>query len=155
MNDPATPANSTPSSKVSRIRIGVATHVAPKFTLTGNEALQDLLLAIDECVNAGELKIIVDFSAVQMIDSLCISAMMDLQDRLTKLGGWVKVSGHSKIIAEIAQITGFADYVSFLSNDSEQDRRESDDVSFGPGARLGDILVMRGLIDEAKIDEAL
>ncbi len=155
MNEPVTSASSTASSRVSRIRIGVATHVAPKFSLTGNEALQDLLLEIDACVDAGELKIIIDFSAVQMIDSLCISAMMDLQDRLTKLGGWVKVSGHSKIIAEIAEITGFADYVSFLSNGGEPDRQESGDVSFGPGARLGDILVARGLIDEAKIGEAL
>ena len=113
------------------------------------------LLVINECIDAGELKIIVDFSSVQAIDSLAISALMDLQDRLMKLGGWVKISGHNRIIAEVADITGLSDYVTFLNSDGERDRRDSEEISFGPGARLGDILVARKLISQTKIDEAL
>ena len=30
------------AASVTRVRIGVATHVTPKFSLVGNEALQDL-----------------------------------------------------------------------------------------------------------------
>ena len=141
--------------EITRMRIGVATHVAPTASLSGNEALQDLLLVIDECIEAGEFKIIVDFSAVQIIDSLAISAFMDLQDRLIKLGGWVKISGHNNIIAEVAAITGLSDYITFLNSAGERDRSKSEDVSFGPGARLGDILVARDLISPARIEEAL
>jgi len=151
MNEPA----KTATSPVSRVRIGVATHITPKFSLVGNEALQDLLLVVDQCIDDGEFKIIIDFSAVQTIDSLAISALMDLQDRLMKVGGWIKISGHNGIIAEVAEITGLSDYITFLNNKGERDRRESDDVSFGPGARLGDILVARKLISESKIQEAL
>ncbi|NNE60625.1 MAG: Flp pilus assembly complex ATPase component TadA, partial [Woeseia sp.] len=143
------------AANISRVRIGVAMHVTPKFSLKGVEALQDLMLAIDECVEAGDIKIIIDFTSVQMIDSLAISALMDLQDRLRKLGGWVKIFGFNNIIGEIGKITGFSDYVTFISGDGAPDRKESDEVSPGPGARLGDILVSRGLIDEAKIQEAL
>ena len=148
------PAEST-ARPITRVRIGVATHVTPKASLTGNDALQDLLLVIDECVDGGEFKIIIDFSSVQTIDSLTISTLMDLQDRLIKMGGWLKVSGHNSIIAEVAEITGLSDYVTFLNNEGQRDRKKDDDVKFGPGARLGDILVARNLISESKIEDAL
>ena len=51
MSDPAQQSE----SGVSRVRIGVATHVTPGFSLVGEEPLQDLLLCIDECVDAGEI----------------------------------------------------------------------------------------------------
>ncbi|MDX1516077.1 MAG: ATPase, T2SS/T4P/T4SS family [Woeseiaceae bacterium] len=140
---------------ISRVRIGVATHVTPADSLIGNESLQDLLLVVDDCIDSGEFKIIIDFTAVQSIDSVAIAALMDLQDRLIKLGGWVKISGHNTIVDEIAHITGLADYITFLNDAGERDRRKSDEVSCGPGARLGDILVARKLISQKKIDEAL
>ncbi|MDH3432459.1 MAG: ATPase, T2SS/T4P/T4SS family, partial [Gammaproteobacteria bacterium] len=145
----------TAAKAITRIRIGVATHVAPTRSFSGNEALQEFLLVVDECIESREFKIIIDFAAVQTIDSLAISALMDLQDRLMKLGGWVKVSGHNSIIGEVAEITGLSDYITFLNSNGERDRRQPDDVSFGPGARLGDILVARKLVPQAKIDEAL
>ena len=76
----STPAEEA-TSPISRVRIGVATHVAPPAALVGDEALQDLLLVIDDCIANRELKIIIDFAAVATIDSLAISALME---RLTK-----------------------------------------------------------------------
>ncbi len=142
-------------SNVTRVRIGVATHVTPKFSLVGNDALQDLALVVDDCVESGEFKIIMDFANVQSIDSLALSWLMDLQDRLIKIGGWIKISGHSNMIAEIAALTGISDYVSFLDSDGQKERSNSEDISFGPGSRLGDILVARNLVSQQKIDEAL
>ena len=151
MSDVAAPA----SRPIARVRIGVATHLAPTSSLNCNAALQDLLLVIDDCIDGGELKIILDFAAVQVIDSLAISALLDLQDRLVKLGGWVKITGHNNIVAEVAEITGLSDYVTFLNSRGERDRKKVEEVSFGPGARLGDILVARKLISQSRIDEAL
>ena len=148
-------AAETAAQSITRVRIGVATHIALRASLIGNEALQDLLLVIDECVDGGEYKIILDFSAVQTVDSLAISSLMDVQDRLIKLGGWVKISGHNSIIAEVATITGLSDYITFLDGDSGNKQAGPDEVSLGPGARLGDILIARGLISQSKIDEAL
>jgi type IV pilus assembly protein PilB len=148
-------AATSQEAPVTRVRIGVATHVALKSSLSANESLQDFVDAIDECIAAGELKVIVDLSAAQTIDSLGISALMDTQDQLLQKGGWVKVSGHNSIISEIAEITGLSEYVTFLDSDGNRDLRDDSQVESGPGARLGDILVARGLISQAKIDEAL
>ncbi|MDH4072074.1 MAG: STAS domain-containing protein, partial [Gammaproteobacteria bacterium] len=145
----------TSARPIARVRIGVATHLAPTSALNSNDALQDLLLVIDDCIEGGEFKIILDFAAVQVIDSLAISALLDLQNRLIKLGGWVKITGHNSIIAEVAEITGLSDYITFLNSSGERDRKKPDEVSCGPGARLGDILVARKLISQSRIDEAL
>jgi type IV pilus assembly protein PilB len=145
----------TTARSITRVRIGVATHVALPASIVGNDALQDFLLVIDECVERGEYKVIIDFSAVPSVDSLAISALMDVQDRLIKLGGWIKISGHNNIIGEVAQITGLSDYITFLDGEGQAKQDQADDISFGPGARLGDILVARGLITQSRIDEAL
>ncbi|MDJ0911360.1 MAG: ATPase, T2SS/T4P/T4SS family [Woeseiaceae bacterium] len=140
---------------VARVRIGVATHVTLKSSLTASESLQDFLDTVEQCIGDGELKIIVDFGAAQIIDSLGISALMDTQDMLLKKGGWLKVTGYNSIIAEVASITGLSDYVTFLDDDGERDLREEPQVEFGPGARLGDILIARGLLTQPQIDEAI
>lgn len=140
---------------VLRTRVGVTTYVTPKFSLTGNDALQDFMLVIDDCVGGGEVKIIVDMSSAQSMDCLTITAFMDLQDRLTKLGGWVKISGHSKTLAEVGEITHLDSYITFLDESGERISSETAELEIGPGARLGDILVARGLISTAKIDEAV
>jgi type IV pilus assembly protein PilB len=135
--------------------MGVATHVTPRGALSSNEALQDFLLVIDDCVDAGEIKVIVDLTSVPSLNSLAISSFLDVQDRLLKLGGWVKISGYNNIIAEVAAITGLSDHLTFLNSNGERDRQERAAISPGPGARLGDILIARKLISQTKIDEAL
>ena len=140
---------------VARVRIGVATHVTLKASLTASESLQDFLDTIEQCIADGDFKVMVDFSAAQIIDSLGISALMDTQDTLLKKGGWLKVTGYNSIIAEVASITGLSDYVTFLDEEGERDLREETQVEFGPGARLGDILIARGLLSQSQIDEAI
>ena len=111
------------ATPVSRVRIGVATHITPKASLTANESLQDFSEAIDDCVKGGELKIIADLSSAQTVDSLGITALMDAQDELLQKGGWLKITGHNNIIAEIATITGLSEYVTFLDSDGKRDLR--------------------------------
>ncbi len=151
MSDQAT-AQSAP---VTRTRIGVATHITPKASLTANEAVEDFIAAIEACVADGDYKIIVDLSVAQTIDSLGIASLMDAQDQLLQKGGWIKVSGHNNMIAEIAVMTGLADYVTFLDKDGGRDLREETRIELGPGARLGDILIARDLITQQRIDEAV
>ena len=136
-------------------RIGVTTHLTLNFSLVGNDAVQDLLLQVDTCIAAHDVKIILDFSSVQLIDSLALTSLLDLQDRLIKLGGWVKVSNSNPIIREVADFTGFQDYVTFLDAGTQKPQPGDDDATLAKGARLGDILVARGLISETRIEEAL
>ena len=148
-------ANPSVASPIVRTRVGVATHITPKVSLSTADAVADFAEAVTSCVDSGEYKVIVDLSATQTIDSLGISMLMDAQDQLLQKGGWLKVSGHNSIIAEIAVVTGLADYLTFLDKDGGRDLRDDNRVESGPGARLGDILVARELISQERIDEAL
>lgn len=143
------------SESIGRTRIGVTTHLVLKNSLCGVEPLQDLLSIVDTCIDAGELKLILDFSMVQLVDSLALSALMDTQDCLMKRGGWIKITGHNKRFAETAKITGLAAYVTLLDNSDGSNSASPPEISLGPGARLGDILVAWGLISQARIDEAV
>ncbi len=143
------------SSPITRTRIGVATHITPRASLTVNESVEDFVSAIDACSRDGDLKVIVDLSAAQTIDSVGIGALMDAQDELLRKGGWLKISGHNKMIAEIAVMTDLANYVTFLDKNGERDLRDDAQIEPGPGARLGDILVARNLITQERIDEAI
>ena len=143
------------SAPVTRTRIGVATHITLRASLTASEAVPDLIDAIKACIEDDELKIIIELSASQTIDSLGISALMDAQDRLLQRGGRIKVTGHNNMIGEIAVITGLADYITFLDKNGQRDLRVDEQVEPGPGARLGDIMLARDLISQARIDEAL
>jgi len=145
----------TVAAPVYRIRIGVATHLAPRGSLTVKESLDDFNQSVASCISDGEFKLIVDLHSARTIDSLGISALMDIQDTLLQQGGWLKVTGYNKVIEEIVTITGLSDYVTFLGEDGERDLREESSLEFGPGARLGDILVARNFITQEKIDEAL
>ncbi len=148
-------ATSAAASPIVRTRVGVATHITPKVSLNAADAVADFAQAVATCIEDGEYKVIVDLSATQAIDSLGISTLMDAQDQLLQKGGWLKVSGHNSIIAEIAVVTGLADYLTFLDKDGGRDLRDDKRVESGPGARLGDILVARELISQERIDEAL
>jgi type IV pilus assembly protein PilB len=143
------------STPILRSRIGVTTHLSPKFSLSGTKALQDLMLIVDDCISSGEFKLIIDLASAQTIDSLAISCLMDLQDRLIRLGGWVKITGHNKTIAEVAHITGLSAYVTLLNDNGQAERNDETVSMLSPGARLGDILVARNLISQSRIEEAL
>ena len=127
MSDHAT-AESMP---VMRTRIGVATHVTPRASLTSDETVEDFVTAIEACIADGDYKIIVDLSATQAIDSVGIATLMDAQDQLLQKGGWIKVSGHNNMIAEIAVMTGLADYLTFLDKDGERDLRDDTRIELG------------------------
>ena len=142
-------------SGITRVRIGVATHVALRSSLTAKESLEDFNDVIEECVEAAEFKIIVDLTAARTMDSLGIAALMDAQDCLLQKGGWLKVTGYNRTIEEIVTITGLADYVTFLSKDGERDLRKDAPVESGKRLRLGDILVAHGITSQKRVDEAL
>ena len=140
---------------ISKIQIGVATHLTPPTSLAAKGCLEEFSAAIDECLRIGELKIIVDLSKAQTLDSLGVGALMDAQDALLQKGGWLKITAHNRAISDIGRLTRLADYVTFLSADGSRDLRAEHDSEFGQDSKLGDILVARGVTTADRIAKAL
>jgi type IV pilus assembly protein PilB len=83
---------------------------------------------------------------------VALNAILDAQDQLVRLGGWLRITNASNLIKQIFRITRFADWVAIIDDEGVIGELNTD---FGSGMRLGDILVQRGIIDAAQLSQAI
>jgi type IV pilus assembly protein PilB len=139
---------------VTRTRIGVMTHLAPKGLSMTEGELQPLQDAVDTCLREWDIQIVIDLSTVHLLHSNALETLLDMQERLAKVGGWLKVSNVKPLVKEIFFLTGLINSIPFA--DEEQDPQLPLPNSFSRGkSRLGDLLVEKGLLTEKKVNEAI
>ena len=134
-------------------RVGFATNLTPNHSLTTEEQLERLSAASDRAMSGGASNVVIDMSAVQAINGRALELLLDLQDKLIRRGGWLKVARLSTSVSEVFRVTRFAQFVPTVEKSAESTEPE-------PGAddkpqRLGDLLVSRKLVTEAQLAEAL
>ncbi len=143
------------NEEILRTRIGTMTYLAPKNTLSTEISLNDLKNAVDACVQDREVHIVMNMSSVQVIGGDALELLLDIQDQLVRLGGWLKLAQVDKLILEILELTGLQDNISILDDvmsNYEQHKSSAVGVS---RARMGDILLEKQLITEDQINEAI
>ncbi len=139
-------------SIIQRTQIGVMTYLAPKRALTDQATLDVLGQAVEECISQLKVNLVLDLAAVPILNSLALETMLDAQDRLLRLGGWLKIANASKLIKDIFRVTRFTDTIAIIDNDGVMGEWH---YRSGPAAKLGDILVEKGLMTEAQLLEAI
>lgn len=133
-------------------QIGVMTYLAPRISLLEEAGLNDLKQAVDVCVAERNASLVVDLAVIQLVNSKAMEALLDIQDRLVRLGGGLSIANANATISEIFHITGFAEYVDVLKDDAD---RVIDDEPSSEGMRLGDRLILKGALDEKQLAEAI
>jgi type IV pilus assembly protein PilB len=138
------------ASNFVRMRMGVITRLAPRSSLVDAAVLGDLRDTVDHCIAHRETQLVLDLAAVQVLTSAALDAMIDIQERLVRYGGWLKVVNVTPIVGDIFHLTDFARYVSNMDIDRVELQR-------GPSQarRLGDILVAKGLLTEERVAETM
>ncbi|NND60205.1 MAG: Flp pilus assembly complex ATPase component TadA, partial [Gammaproteobacteria bacterium] len=131
-----------------RIRLGAITQVRPRDSLTDTDARQQLSDAIDQGIAAGETRVVVDMSAVQLIDSAGLELLLDMQDALLRHGGWLKLTKTNPVVTDVLRVTGVSDHVGFVE-------APADNRTTAVSGRLGDLLVERKLITPAQLEKAI
>ncbi|MFW2374798.1 MAG: ATPase, T2SS/T4P/T4SS family [Gammaproteobacteria bacterium] len=140
--------------KVMRSRIGVMTYLAPRGVLTDEPGIDELKAAVQACMEARETQIVIDLGMIQRLNSAALEALLEIQQQLVRMGGWLKVAKINALIRDIFNITGVSEYISVIDSESEADAPASKESDNNKG-RLGDILVAKGLITEEQIVEAI
>ncbi|MDH5631910.1 MAG: ATPase, T2SS/T4P/T4SS family [Gammaproteobacteria bacterium] len=141
------------SENVVRTRIGVMTCLAPRKRLDSEGMMEHLSECVDECTEVGEDRIVLDLASVQAIDSTSIEQLLDINDKLIHRGGWLKLTRINSLLKEIFSITGVSHYIPCID---DNDETISTHEHLEPKkARLGDILVNKGVVSEARIEEAI
>ena len=148
-------AEETLTSNVVRTRIGVMTYLAPKGTLAEEGELEDLRAGVDASLDAWETHLVIDFTSVQVLTSPVLEALLDFQESLTRVGGWLKVAHVNPVIREIFQITGFDEIIGIMETGVSEERARVAEAEPVQSRRLGDILITRGLVSEKQIAEAV
>jgi type IV pilus assembly protein PilB len=142
------------SNTVMRTRIGVMTYLTPKGLSMTDGELEPLREAVESCLKQWEVQIVIDLSTVHLLQSNALETLLEIQERLTKLGGWLKISNAKPLVKEILILTGLVNSIPFA--DAEHDPQETlTQANNETKVRLGDLLVEKGLLTEKKVNEAI
>jgi type IV pilus assembly protein PilB len=144
-------ATETPAP-VPRTRIGVMTHLAPKGPLSEAGALAGLIATVDSCLQNRELQLVLDLTAVASLHSAALDTLLDLHDKLVRLGGWLKMSHPNPTVLNVLQLTGVIEYISVLGGPGET---PAPSTPHEARRRLGDLLMSRGLLSQPQVEEAM
>ena len=147
MNEPAADT----ALEIRRTRAGNVTHLAPSSSLTNDIAIGVLRAAFEDCLNAREAQVVIDLAASALINSAALECLLDCQDEVLRLGGWLKVSHPGPVVEEIFRITEFHDKIPVVGRSSTLSPKQSGERNL----KLGDLLVEQGLITPQQVDEAL
>ena len=137
------------NTTVLKTRVGVLTYLAPRASLTDEAIDSDLMAAARASLRQGDVQLVVDLGSVQVINSAALETLAEIQDQAVRLGGWLKLAHANPIVGDILRLTGFPRFVSLMDAPTETPRPA------GSSPRLGDILVNRGVVNEAQVEEAI
>ncbi len=142
-------------NEITRSQIGVMTYLAPSGSLVDEQASERLAALLNECHQSRHLQIVVDLAAVSFISSKTIAVLLDAQDELFRQGGWIKVANANTLLQDIFRITGFHLYIGLVENPDRDLTGAADAEPEQAPAKLGDILVRRGLISSEQLNQAI
>ncbi len=146
----------SPSSRVSHSRTGMVTYLAPAGALTDDEILADLSQAAEECVRRREFQLVLDLIKAPQVNSAALEQILDLQDRLLKFGGWLKIANANDLLKEVLRITNVSQFVSMLDDKGDPPEPFATSVFHNASPlKLGEILINRGVINQKQLDKAL
>ncbi|PLY15043.1 MAG: type II secretion system protein GspE [Sedimenticola sp.] len=139
---------------LNRTRIGTMTYLAPSH-LNTTEEQETVRQAIDECVNQQELQIVIDLAEIGVLRSTILELFLDCQEMLARRGGWLRLTNLNAILREVLRMTGLNHSIGVISVDDVEQTAPPHTASDARNRRMGDLLIDRGLITEARVKEAI
>ncbi len=134
-------------------QLGVITYLAPTEALDDERAIARLHETVAACITRHDVQLALDLSNLKFIGSAAMEALLDILDELVDHGGWLKVAQCSDNVRKSFEISGLDAHIGFLDEgEYTTQQRQPGEPSH---KKLGDILLSRGLIDEAGIQAVI
>ena len=142
-------------AEVGRSKVGPATHLAPVGGLNESETIAGLCECIRECRDDDCITIVVDFARVAVISSEGLEMLLDAYEMLAASGGSLSAVNLNAVLQDIFYLANLDERIEILDHSwAEEARGDRSGIRATP-KRLGEMLLERGLVDEARIEEAL
>lgn len=144
------------SAKVLRTRIGVMTYLAPRNSIITSESIAELVQAFEACIASREVQIVVNLAAAHLLSSRAIEALLDIEERLIQIGGWLKLAQVSAALQDVFDFTGLCNTITIMDRqlDAAGDAQLLENHQ-GKKMRLGDLLVAKDLIKKEQVEQAM
>ena len=98
-------------SEIVHSRLGVLTYLAPLSPLIEDDVLSELKETVETCISSRETNLILDLAKVSLVNGSALDVMIDIQNRLSRVGGSLKTINANAMIKDIFRICSFHDYV--------------------------------------------
>ncbi len=100
--------------EIMHMRIGVLSYLAPSGPFCDDEGISILLGKVSACLEQRETRLVLDLDRVPALNGAALEALLDIQDRLSRLGGQLKVVNANALVRDIFAATGFGNYVEVI-----------------------------------------
>ena len=80
------------------------------------ENARDLLAVLEECMQQGQPRVVIDLEETPLIDSAGLELLLAFRDRYMGRGGLLKLATASPLVAEILSVTGLTGQVELYSD---------------------------------------
>ncbi|MEM8865633.1 MAG: STAS domain-containing protein [Planctomycetota bacterium] len=94
---------------------GAVTVLTPEMPLV-NENAEQLGAALEDRLHGGLPMIVLDLSAVPLIDSLGLTAVLDARDAIRERGGLIKLAGPTPLVSDALLATGVGEHFEVFNN---------------------------------------
>ncbi len=141
-------------AEISRSRIGVATYLIPDGPLVEETRLSALQSAVEVCLRDREFELVLDLAGVSLVSGAALELLLDLQDRLARSGGSLRVAHLNPVLTDVFRITGLAGRIAILDR-SDAVEAAGARLDGRPARRIGEILLEKDLVSPETIEKAL
>ena len=142
-------------TEIGRSIVGVTTFLVPRGPLNEAPRVSELRETLDACIADRELRFVVDLSGVSVVNSEGLDVLLDVQTRLARLGGELKVANANAALVDVFRITRLSEHIASVDGQITRARTGPSRRWGGRGRRLGEFLVENGLVTEDIIASAL
>ncbi len=146
-------------AEVARNRIGLITYLTVPGSLAEPDAIAGLRDTLTACIGAHELRLIVDFTKVALVNSVALELLLDFQDQLSRLGGMLRIANASANVKDAMRITGVSARIELEGGVADEEEVPAPVPVPGPQSllrgQLGEVLVARGLATEDVVVKAV
>ena len=137
---------------IMRTQIGVMTYIAPHGNLLTEEGLRELQDCAALCMLENQINLVLDFSKVELVNSKLLNSLLDIQDKLVRLGGTLKIASARGLLKEVFRVTGMDESLHMMELSGAH---SPEDEAQPANLRLGDRLAQKNIISQQRLEEAM
>ena len=140
---------------LSQTRVGVETHISVEGAINDDEAVSNLEQLLETCIDQYQINIVVDMVAVPLINGRSLEVFLEIQERLLRIGGSLRLVNLSKLLKQIFWMTSVDEAIACESERSSTTTNTTPVKSAAKDKKLGEILLEKGLVSDKDIEYAV